>query len=66
MGDSATPHYLERTCSTIRTDHDALHWILNLADATAKLPPWRIALSKMDFDVIYPAGTEHLAGEKLL
>lgn len=38
-------YYLEGARFTIRTNHDALRWILNMADATGKLARWRLHLS---------------------
>lgn len=36
----------------VRTDHDALEWILNVIDATGKLVGWRLGLSQFEFDVV--------------
>lgn len=50
---------------TIRTDHDALRWILNMADATGKLARWRLRLSKYEFDVVHRAGIKHQSADAL-
>lgn len=43
--------YLEGTRFAIRTEHDALRWILNLTDSTVRLAPSRLLLS--EFDIAY-------------
>ena len=57
--------YLEGTRYTIRTDHDALRWILNMADATGKLARWRLRLAEYEFDVVHRAGVKHQAADAL-
>lgn len=50
---------LEGTRSAIRTDHDLLKQILNLADATGHFAGWQLRLLQFDFDVVYRAGIKH-------
>lgn len=38
---------------SIRTDHDSLEWILNLADSSGRLARWRRRLSEFDFEVVH-------------
>lgn len=56
------PH-LKKICFKIRTDHDALNWILSLTDSTVWLGRWRLRLSELDFDVVNHAGIKHQATE---
>lgn len=56
---------LQETCFTICTDHDALRWILNLADASCKLGRRRIRLSEYKFDVVHRAGIKHQVADSL-
>lgn len=51
--------YLEGSRFTIRTHHDALQWILNMADATDKSARWRLRLSELEFDIVHRAGVTH-------
>ena len=55
--------YLEGQKFLIRTDHHALRWVLNLADAQGRLARWRLRLSEFDFEVEYSPGREHHAAD---
>ena len=57
--------YLEGQRFTVRTDHDSLKWVLNLADAKGRLARWRLRLSEFDFDVEHRAGVKHQAADAL-
>ena len=57
--------YLDRTRFTVRTDHSALRWILNLTDSTGRLTRWRLRLLEYDFDVVHRAGIKHQAPDAL-
>ena len=57
--------YLEGQRFTVRTDHDSLRWVLNLADAKGRLARWRLRLSEFDFDVEHRAGIKHQAADAL-
>jgi hypothetical protein len=43
--------YLEGTNFTVRTDHHALRWVMNLSDAQGRLARWRLRLAKFTFTV---------------
>ena len=51
--------YLERSRFTIRTDHDALKWLLNLRDPRGRLARWGLRLQEFDFDIQYRPGSSH-------
>lgn len=57
--------YLKGSRFTIRTDHQALRWILNMSDATGKMEIWRLRLSELELDVVHRAGVKHQAAEAL-
>ena len=57
--------YLEGQRFTVRTDHDSLRWVLNLADAKGRLARWRLRLSEYDFVVEHRAGIKHQAADAL-
>ena len=51
--------YLEGQRCTVRTDHDSLRWVLNLADAKGRLARRRLRLSEYDFVVEHRAVIKH-------
>lgn len=51
--------YLEGTKIMIQREHYLLQWMLNLADATGCLAPWRLHLFKLGFNVVYCKGTKN-------
>ena len=53
--------YLEGTKFIVRTDHDALRWILDLSNATGRLARWCLRLSEFDFSVEYKPGIKNKA-----
>jgi len=57
--------YLQGTRFTIRTDHEALRWILTMTDAKGKLERWRLRLSAFDYDVVHLPGVKHQAADAL-
>lgn len=46
-------------------DHNALLWILNIADATRKLARWRLKFLEYDFEILQRAGLKHQAATAL-
>lgn len=57
--------YLEDNLFTVRTDHSAQNWILNLAYFTGILSIWRIRLTKFDFEVFHLVCIVHQASYAL-
>jgi RNase H-like domain found in reverse transcriptase/Reverse transcriptase (RNA-dependent DNA polymerase) len=51
--------YLDGKRFVIRTDHNSLRWVLNLADAQGRLARWRLQLLEFDFEVQYSPGKAH-------
>ena len=43
--------YIEGLTFTVRTDHDALRWLMKISDSTGRLMRWRLRLSVFDFTV---------------
>jgi RNase H-like domain found in reverse transcriptase len=57
--------YLEGNHFVIRTDHNSLRWVLNLADAQGRLSRWRLRLLEFDFEVQYAPGKENHVADTL-
>ena len=51
--------YIEGLKITIRTDHDALRWLMTLTDSSGRLMRWRLRLSEFDFTITYRPGRVH-------
>ena len=57
--------YAEGTRFTIRTDHDALRWLMTLSDISGRLTRWRLRLQEFDFDIVYRPGRVHQVPDAL-
>ncbi len=57
--------YLERTRSTVQTDHYALKWALFISNSEGRLKKWRFRPAELDFDVIYCPGIKHQVPDAL-
>ena len=57
--------YLEGVEFTVRTDHHALRWVMNLAEAQGRLARWRLRLSEFSFKVEYSPGATHHAADTM-
>ena len=51
--------YIEGETFTVRTDHDALRWLMTLTDSSGGLMRWRLRLSEFDFTIQYCPGIFH-------
>jgi len=49
----------EKSLWTVKTDHAALKWLLNLKDSTGRLMRWSILLQDYDFTILHRAGNKH-------
>ena len=57
--------YIEGQKFTVRTDHDALRWLLTLSDPSGRLMRWRLRLSEFDFEIQYRPGRVHQVPDAL-
>jgi transposase InsO family protein len=57
--------YVEGKRFTVRTDHNALRWVMNLSDAQGRLARWRLRLAEFDFQVEYSPGASHHAADAM-
>ena len=57
--------YIEGLKFTIRTDHDALRWLLALTESSGRLMRWRLRLSEFDFTITYRPGRVHQVPDAL-
>ena len=51
--------YIEGSHFKIRTDHEALRWLMTLTDPSGRLTGWRLRLSEFDYEVTYRPGRVH-------
>ena len=57
--------YIEMTKFTVRTDHNALRWLMNIDDPTGRLIRWRLRLSEFDYTIAYRPGRVHQVSDAL-
>ena len=57
--------YIEGLPFTVRTDHDALRWLMSISDSTGRLMRWRLRLYEFDFTVKYRPGLVHQVPDAL-
>jgi hypothetical protein len=57
--------YVEGKRFTVRTDHDAMRWVINLSDAKGRLARWRHRLAEFDFQMEYSPGANHHAADDM-
>jgi len=57
--------YIERTRFVVRTDHNALRWLMNINDPTGRLVRWRLRLSEFDYTIVYRPGRVHQVPDAL-
>ena len=51
--------YLYGSAFNLRPDHEALRWVLNLADSSGRLARWRLRLAEYDYELQYRPGFKH-------
>ena len=51
--------YLYGSAFNLRTDHEALRWVRNLADSSSRLARWCLRSAEYDFEVQYRPGVKH-------
>ena len=57
--------YIEGQKFVVRTDHDALRWLLTLSHPSGRLMRWRLRLSEFDFEIQYRQGRVHQVPDAL-
>jgi len=57
--------YVEGLKFHVRTDHEALRWLLTLTDSSGRLLRWRLRLAEFDFTVTYRPGRVHQVPDAL-
>ena len=57
--------YLESVHFVVRTDHNALRWMMMLNDPTGGLMRWRLRLIEFDYEVMYRPGSVHKVPDAL-
>ena len=61
------PHvgYIEGAKCTVRTDHDALRWLMSLTESSGRLTRWQLRLAEYDFTIQYKPGRVHQVPDAL-
>ena len=57
--------YLEGSHFIVRTDHNALRWMMTLNDPTGRLMRWRLRLLEFDYEIVYRPGRVHQVPDAL-
>ena len=57
--------YLEGTTFLIRTDQDALTWLLNLTTPSGRLLRWKLRIQEYYYDITHQPGAQHKAADAL-
>ena len=57
--------YIEGQKFVVRTDHDALRWLLTLSDPSGRMMRWRLRLYEFDFEIQYRPGRVHQVPDAL-
>ncbi|CDF39938.1 unnamed protein product [Chondrus crispus] len=57
--------YVEGTKFTVRTDHEALRWLMSLTESSGRLNRWRLRLAEYDFTIQYRPGRVHQVPDAL-
>ena len=51
--------YIEGTKFVVRTDHNALRWMMTTNDPQGRLMRWRLRLMEFDYEILYRPGRLH-------
>jgi len=62
---NAVRPYVEGFNFHVRTDHEALRWLLTLTDSSGRLLRWRLRLAGVDYTVTYRPGRVHQVPDAL-
>lgn len=57
--------YVEGSRLTVRTDHQALRWILDLNESTGFLAHWRLRLMESEFEIQHRPGRKNMVANAL-
>ena len=57
--------YIKGQKFVVRTDHDALRWLLTLSEPSSRLMRWRLRLSEFDFEIQNRPGRVHQVPDAL-
>ena len=57
--------YLEGSHFVVRTDHNALRWMMTLNDPIGRLMRWRLRFIDFDYEVVYGPGRVHQVPDSL-
>ena len=58
-------HYLIGNRFTIRTDHNALKWLMSVKDHNAQLMRWALMLLEYDFEIVHVKGKTNVVADAL-
>jgi len=57
--------YLEGARFSVRTDHNALRWMMTLNDPQGRLMRWRLRLMEFNYEIVYRPGRVHQVPDAL-
>ena len=57
--------YLEGAHFRIRSDHNALRWLLSLKKVEGRLARWRLRLAEFDLEIMYKPGTQNAVADAM-
>ena len=57
--------YIEGTRFVVRTDHNALRWMMTTNDPQGRLMRWRLRLMEFDYEIVYGPGRVHQVQDAL-
>ena len=57
--------YIEGTRFVVRTDHNALRWMMTTNDPQGRLMRWRFRMMEFDYEIVYRSGRVHQVPDAL-